>query len=316
MDMTADHITPRFEVKVERNVVYGTAPGYRTEAPAGYVPPLNLILRCSRPKPLPLDMDIYLPDGDGAGGRPLLLMMHGGSFFVGNKNEPGQTEWCRYFASLGYVAASINYRIGFHLSRNDFRGAELRALEDADAALEYLLTEREDLRIAPGCVFVAGTSSGAITALGLAFGLYGKGPSAGEFPRPRLGSGFRICAVANLWGGVHDLSLLERADVPLLSFQSVHDPVVPYDEGYPLERFRLISRMLSGTLFGTHAIHVKALSLGLRSEHHPCPGSRHRLHIGDDGQFTPRFYEVRDAMARFFGEQMAEKSSRPGGSAA
>ncbi len=44
------------------------------------------------------------------------------------------------------------------------------------------------------------------------------------------------------------------------------------------------------------------------SEHHPCPERRHRLYADDADLFTPRFYEVRDAMVRFFGEVMSSRS--------
>ena len=300
--MTANYISPAFGVKVERDVVYAIAPGYRSKAPEGAAPTMLHTLRCGAPKPLSLDMDIYLPEGDDAPARPLLLMMHGGSFCMGNKGEAGQVEWCRYFASLGYVAASINYRLGFHLNRNDVRQAELRALDDADAALSYLLIDRKDLRIDPQKVFAAGTSAGAITALNLAFRLYCSKPLEGL--QRRLGHDFRICAIANLWGAVHDLSVLEQADVPILSFQSVSDPMVPYDDGYPISSMRFLSGILSDRMFGTHAIHQKALSIGLRSEHHPCQEHHHRLHMDDKMEFTPRFYEIRDAMARFFGGMM------------
>ncbi|MBO7665804.1 MAG: hypothetical protein J6S70_00060, partial [Clostridia bacterium] len=67
-----------------------------------------------------------------------LLRMHGGSFFIGNTEEKGVAGWCDYFASLGYVAVSINYRLGFRPSRADLAAAEKRALEDADAALRIL----------------------------------------------------------------------------------------------------------------------------------------------------------------------------------
>jgi dienelactone hydrolase len=210
-------------------------------------------------------------------------MMHGGAFFIGNKEELGQTAWCRYFASLGYVAASINYRLGFHPVKAEVREAEMRALEDADAALAYLLG-REDLRINPQLVFLAGTSAGAITALNMAY-------------RPAPVSAYRICAVANLWGAVHSLSVLERASVPILSFQSVEDPILPYEEGYPLNN-RL--KHFSDYFYGTHAIHEKAVSLGIPAEHHPCLEPRHALHLDENFSFTPRFAEIRDAMAAFF----------------
>ncbi len=291
--------TPVYSVIVEMNVPYATVPGYWTHAPVGDKKATSrLLLHSGRMKPVTLDMDIYLPDGDARAKRPLLLMIHGGSFFIGNKEEPGQAGWCRHFASLGYVAASINYRLGFHPAKKEVREAELRALEDADTALAYLLS-REDLRIDPRRVFLAGTSSGAITALNLAYRLYGEPQEEGLHPRLAK-EDFHIAAVANLWGSVHDLAVLERARVPILSFQSVNDPMVPYDEGYPFRKLGKLSGLLSDYMYGTHAIHEKALSLGIRAEHHPCAETGHRIHLDDKMEYTPRFAEIRDAMAAFF----------------
>ena len=297
--MALPFTTPAYEVTVERDVPYATAMGYWTEVPVGDKKALGkLLLSTLNPQPVTLEMDIYKPIGDDTAARPLLLMMHGGSFLFGNKQEPGQAGWCQYFASLGYVAVSINYRLGFHARKKEFREAELRALEDADAALEYLLG-REDLRIDPNLVFAAGTSAGAITALNLAFRLYGDKPM--EEVMPRLSDGFHICAVANLWGSVHDLSVLENARAPILSFQSTADPVMPYDRGYPVG---WAGKLISDPMYGTHAVHEKALELGIRAEHHPCPEPRHRLHLDDALEYTPRFYEIRDAMAVFFAVEM------------
>ena len=280
------YLTPAYEVAVEKDVPYATAEGYWTEAPVNdRKATVSLMFQTGSKKELTLEMDIYTPEGDDAAERPLLLMIHGGSFFVGHKDEPGQKGWCEYFASLGYVAASIDYRLGYRPCRKDIREAELRALEDADAAVAYLLG-REDLRIDPDRIFLAGTSAGAMTALRMAFR-----------PEPP----YRARAVANLWGAVHDLSVLETTRVPILSFQSPDDPVMPYDGGYPLGA---AGRLFSDYLYGTNAIHVKALSIGLRTEHHPCPEPRHRLHMDDDMQYTPRFYEIRDAMAAFFAQEM------------
>ena len=291
--------SPAYDVTVEQDVPYATAVGYWSHAPVGDKKATGkLLLHSGTPKPLTLEMDIYTPEGDGNGKRPLLLMMHGGSFFIGHKTEPGQAGWCRYFASLGYVAVSIDYRLGYHARKSEFREAEYRALEDADAALDYLL-KREDLRIDPDCIFVAGTSAGAITALNLAFRLYGSQPM--ERVKPLRDKDFRIRAVANLWGAVHDLSVLENASVAILSFQSEKDPMVPYDYGYPMGK---TGRLISDPMYGTHAIYEKAVSIGLPAEHHPCPEARHRLHLDSEMKETPRFYEIRDAMVRFFAEQM------------
>ena len=292
MSLLMPGTVPKYEVTVEQNTVYATAEGYWSHAPVGEKRTVSRLLpQLGRMRTLYLEMDIYLPQDGGASSRPLLLMMHGGSFFVGHKEEKGQVAWCEYFASLGYVAASINYREGYHPVRRDIAAAETRALEDADAALRYLLS-REDLRIDPDYIFAAGTSAGAILALNLAF------RPAGDHPHIR--------AVANLWGSVHDLKLLENSDTAILSFQSEHDPAVPYREGYPFRTgekgVHLPTQWFSEEMYGTLAVYERARELGLRVEHHPCPETGHRLHIGPDGEFTPRFYEIRDRMAAFFAE--------------
>ena len=278
------------EITVDRDVVYSTPTGYWTSAPVGergtVVRLLPLLLK---KRPLELKMDIYRPKEDSLERRPLLLMMHGGSFFVGNKNEKGQSGWCEYFASLGYVAASIDYRLGYHFTKKDVAAAEDRALEDIDAALRFLL-DREDLRIDPDHVFAAGTSAGAMLALRLAF--RSEGP--------------RIRAIADCWGSVHDLGVLEQSRTAIISFQSESDPVMPYDRGYPFRTgnggLQLPSQWFSEVMYGTGAVHRRAVELGLRAEHHAFPEKGHRLHIGKDGNYTQRFYDIRDLMAAFFAE--------------
>lgn len=290
LTMALPFTTPTYEVKVDMDVPYGTAMGYYTHAPIGdKKSTFKLLFHSGTPKPVTLEMDIYTPVGDDAAAkRPLLLLMHGGSFFIGNKAEPGQKGWGEYFASLGYVAVSIDYRLGFHATKKEIRQAEYRALEDADAALEYLLG-REDLRIDRDRVFLCGTSAGAITALNLAF---------------RPGNPYPVRAIANLWGSVHDLSVLENASIPILSFQSPNDPVMPYGAGYPFPKLSLVTPLFVDKMYGTQAIYEKAVSIGLKAEHHPCEEARHRLHLADDLSYTRRFYEIRDAMVRFFAEEM------------
>lgn len=292
------HTAPAYVTAVERDVVYSTAKGYWCSAPVGVKgTTAKLIPQLAKMRPLELKMDIYKPEQDGSGPRPLLLMMHGGSFFVGHKEEKGQAGWCEYFASLGYVAVSINYRLGFLPTRGGLAEAEDRALEDADAALRYLL-DRKDLRIDPDYIFAAGTSAGAMLALRLAF------RPAGDHPHIR--------AVANCWGSVHDLAVLELSNTAILSFQSPTDPVMPYGRGYPFHTgehgFWPPTQWFSEAMYGTKAVHDRAVELGLRAEHHPCPETGHRLHIGPDGNFTPRFYEIRDSMVAFFAKEFGEES--------
>ena len=188
------------------------------------------------------------------------------------------------------MAASINYRLGFLPFRRALKKAEIRVIEDADAALKYLLG-REDLNVDPDRIFAAGTSAGAMTALSLAF-------------RPQGAGKPRIRAVGAFWGSVHRLEVLDYASTPILSFQSVKDPIMPYDKGYPfgskLGVFQFLMALFSDKMYGTLAIHRRATEKGMVSEHHPCQETGHRLHLDNEGNFTPRFFEIRDAMAAFF----------------
>ena len=56
-------------------------------------------------------MDIYQPYNDPMAARPFMVLVHGGSFLQGNKSDLEET--CRAFARKGYVAVSIQYRLGY-----------------------------------------------------------------------------------------------------------------------------------------------------------------------------------------------------------
>ena len=283
----APYTTPSYEVAVERDVVYATADGYWSRTPQGAPKEVvKLLSEMQTPEPLQLLADIYTPVGDSSVSRPLLMILHGGAFLLGNKEEPAHVAWCQYFASLGYVAVSMDYRLGFHLyNKNSYAAAEQAAVEDLEQALAFLLARR-DLRIDPARIFLAGTSAGAATALSLAYR-----PGQEEAP-------YRICAVANCWGYVHSLDILENAQVPILSFQSQRDPVVPYRRGYPMNLFFV------GNCYGTASVAERAAALGIRTEHYAYPEKEHRLQVDKQGQLTPHYYEIRDRMAAFFAECM------------
>lgn len=290
---------------------------------------------------LNLDLDLYVPDDGGAESRPLLLLIHGGAFFNGDKADNAFPEWARYFASMGYVVASINYRMGFWPTENEVNRAGYRALQDANAAIRFLL-QTDSLSIDPRLVFAAGTSAGAITALNLAYMTEGDRPPITRDGNSRYGDEgpmdaiepprrkpFSIRAVGNLWGAVSNTDILGNASVPVISFHSVQDPVVPYDEGIPFKKYfegpvitfvnSLLRERLEGfdilefitaeafpKMYGSKTIHRQLSGRGVHSELYSFSVDRHRLHLLESGEINRTLNEkIKTRLSDFFSSEMA-----------
>lgn len=133
---------------------------------------INRIPRLVSTKKLDLDMDLYYPNEPlktDERRRPLLILVHGGAFYNGDKQSIGFPEMGHHFAERGYVVASINHRLGFKLLAADAERAGYRALQDAHAAVCYLIDKADEYGVDTTMLFAAGVSAGAINALNLAF---------------------------------------------------------------------------------------------------------------------------------------------------
>ena len=321
---------PCFKVVMEQGRVYArNVRGYWTSYPETGEEFMTIYLRKSfdlvAKERLDLDMDIYYPaTPPGEGRRPLLLLIHGGAFFNGDKQSVGYPEMARHFASRGYVVSSINYRLGFKPSADAVDCAGYRALQDAHAAVCYLIDNADEFGIDTTKIFAAGTSAGAITALNLAFMeednrpacTYHIGPInavAGDHDRP-----FHVNAVVNMWGAVHDLSMINNSPgTSILSFHGDADHIVPYAFGYPFDGvfetpvdgiFDFFGTSVNEVVFnpmqGSKAIHDKAVAMGRRSELHTVEGGDHSLHV-DCGRLSHYFYDtIIPNMTRFLYEEI------------
>ena len=58
--------------------------------------------------PLDLHLDVFRPLDDTLEKHPLVMLVHGGAFCFGSKDDRSITQWCQHLASLGYVTASID----------------------------------------------------------------------------------------------------------------------------------------------------------------------------------------------------------------
>ena len=100
-----------------------------------------------------LEMDVYMPAGDTATDRPVVIILHTGSFLpavangqaTGDKTDNATIAQCEAFAKKGYVAIAMNYRLGWNpISENeDVRRSTLiqaayRGLQDVRTCVRYL----------------------------------------------------------------------------------------------------------------------------------------------------------------------------------
>lgn len=157
-------------VTVTSNVVYGNNYSVLTGSPA-----LS-----------DLKMDVYQPTGDVLTARPLVIVLHTGSFLpaiangqpTGSKTDSAVVEMCNRFAKRGYVAVAADYRLGWNAlsGSQDVRTGTLlnavyRSIQDAKNCVRYFKNDRatiDSYDIDTMKIAVGGLGSGGYIALAYA----------------------------------------------------------------------------------------------------------------------------------------------------
>ncbi|MCS6934408.1 MAG: T9SS type A sorting domain-containing protein [Chitinophagales bacterium] len=159
-------------VKVDSNVVYGKNKSYLS----GFNAVQNLV------------MDVYQPVGDTATNRPVIILMHAGSFLppsvtgftFADKNENCIVELCKRFAKRGFVAVSMAYRLGWNPTAptqeersKTIINAVYRAMQDVRGCVRYFRSTYADSSnkwgIDPNKFILGGSNSGAYVALAASY---------------------------------------------------------------------------------------------------------------------------------------------------
>lgn len=259
-----NYIDPAFTVKPVVEQQYAHVMGYWTSYPNSnnsYAEIVKERLALTlETTPQDLMMDIYEPNDRRERQRPLVVMIHGGAFYNGDKADEEYVLWCQEFAKRGYLAVSVNYRLGYKIWPTAVERAAYCALQDVNAALRYLLAHSREYNIDPDRIYLAGCSAGAIAALNVAFmtnadrpestreqashTLFGKRVWAKDLGNidavevsPAYHRPIKVRAVCNMWGGVFDLDILRNASTPILSIHGAGDPVVNVGKGAPFAGF-------------------------------------------------------------------------------
>ncbi len=311
-----------FEVDCQQDVVYGHAIGPWTslavaedEGIAKAV--LPYLFKASATKNLALTMDVYTPRGDSLTKRPLVVLIHGGAFFFGDKHDKEMVAQCTHWASLGYVAVSLNYRMGFELSKASIQRCGYKAIQDAHAAMRYLTHHADKYGIDKECMYIGGSSAGSITAMNMVYmsndnrpksttkkrfqGKYGSLYESGN----DLKDEFKIKGLINMWGAVYELDEVSANPLPTISFHGTADQVVPYDKGLPFSQLNgkkgkgQLSGVYFDEMYGSQKINEVLKSKGVHQEFYPLDSLGHAAWKDKDRKLNSVFYFIQDKVTKF-----------------
>jgi len=247
-----------------------------------------------------------------------------GHFISGAKSRLPNIPWPPRLPESGYVVASIDYRLGFKLLPSDVELSAYRAVQDAHAALRYLAHNAKGLGIDPNQIYVGGTSAGAVASLNVAFmnnddrperikkadreGTVSKIEASGN----KYTEKFTIKAVANMWGAVSDLNIIDKDDkISVLSIHGTADDIVPYEYDHPFKNSMMVNRLLMDKMYGSKPIHERLQMLGIRNRLILLKGLGHEPELDNYKTLNRYMDTITYQVTRFFYEETAPTVNLP-----
>ena len=221
---------------------------------------------------MPLLLDAYIPEGAGEN-RPVIVIIHGGGFTGGSRSGWRPVAQAQYFASRGWVAFSIDYRLlsdrgtvpqqwvdyvvsagadsdSVSMAQVEQSIAIYPAHRDAKAALRWVAENAENYSINMGYMTVGGGSAGAITSVGVSVtdpGDFRDELSNFEDPTiltTNLNQSYVVSTILDFWGAptsvnllqsVYEVNRFDTSDPPLFIAHGTEDPVVNFSNAMILK---------------------------------------------------------------------------------
>ena len=159
-------------VSVTKNVVYDSNMSW--PALPSVPPPLIQI---------PLMCDVYEPVGDTAAVRPMVIILHTGSFLpalinqqtTGARTDSTIVEMCNRFARKGYVAVAMSYRLGWNPTTTNsdtatslLLQATYRAIQDTRNCVRFFRSNQSTYKIDTARIALGGQGTGGYVAMAYA----------------------------------------------------------------------------------------------------------------------------------------------------
>jgi acetyl esterase/lipase len=234
-----------------------------------------------------LVLDVYKPANAQGKKFPAIFLFHGGTFIGGDKN--GLASTCSKLANNGYIAISVNYRLGWGFvsksattcdDSTHLKQAIYRSVQDAHSAMRYIAAHADEYNVDKNWIFIGGQSAGAITALITA---YLQQQDAGAF-FPGLdttlglldksantpNADFKLKGVISMWGAFIDPNLItQQTALPTIFFQGELDKAVPFRSG------TFVPCSGASPVYGTYPLYDRLKDLGQTAIAHVDPQGGH-----------------------------------------
>lgn len=265
-----------------------------------------------------LMLDVYEPNGDTALLRPLVIVAHGGSFIGGSKTGTDVVPICKDLAKLGYVAASIEYRLGMGglpfpgPDSSDATESVMRAVHDGRAAVRFFRKNADiggnTYKIDTNNIFFAGVSAGGFIALQMAYldevseiptyiDMVGQpgltGGLEGNSGNPGYSS--EVKAIINMCGALGDTAWMKPGDEPLINFHGTNDGTVPYGS----DVISLLGLYPLLEVDGSFSVNDKAVQLGLTSCFEIYEGQDHVPAVSNASYYDTTIVKIRTFLNHF-----------------
>ncbi|WP_372754438.1 alpha/beta hydrolase [Mariniflexile sp.] len=176
-----------------------------------------------------LKLDLYQPVKDSILNRALFVIVHGGGFTSGERNDGASIYLAENIARKGFVVASIDYRlvknkpINCSYLASDKQKAFNNAAEDLLNALLFIVKRKNNFLIDDTKIILSGASAGAETVLNVVYNrdLVVKNKDFYKDIKP--------AGIISLSGAVFKPEMIVKENaIPTVLYHGVNDKVVPY----------------------------------------------------------------------------------------